>query len=67
MVFDPITTDAEALTNALVLSVTAPTDEYSEECITMAEAIAANLTDKQIERAKEAALDYLNALEEVIN
>ncbi|HTL67251.1 MAG TPA: hypothetical protein VL200_06295 [Lacunisphaera sp.] len=51
-----ITTHSEALTCALVLAVTSPTDAKSAECLKMAEEFAAWLSAEEIEQAKAQAL-----------
>lgn len=48
-------TKTQALTQALALAITAPTDQLAEECAAMAESFSAGLTDEQIEAAKAAA------------
>jgi len=47
--------NCEYYTKALVLAVTAPTEEYSKECIEMAESIGSNLSEKDREKYKIAA------------
>lgn len=51
----------DALTLALVLSITAPDDEKGDECARMAEGFAAGLTDEQIETCKARALAEVEA------
>ena len=55
--------DFEALVLALVLSVTAKTDEHSKECIEMADSIALNLTELEVARAKHQAEKNIKELE----
>ena len=50
------TSNEEALTLALSLSLTAPTDDKAKECADMAESIAASLDEKTVEKCKERAL-----------
>tara|TARA_Y100001938_G_scaffold44169_1_gene61297 strand:- start:643 stop:834 length:192 start_codon:yes stop_codon:yes gene_type:complete len=50
-----ITTNEEAYLRALVLSVTAPTEEKSIECIQLAESIGSLLTEKQRDLCKQGA------------
>lgn len=50
-----IKSQTQALTQALVLAITAPTDALSDECAQMAESFSVGLTDEQIEAAKAAA------------
>lgn len=45
----------EALTEALVLSVTASTDEQAREALALADQIAAGLTEIDVARAKQRA------------
>ncbi len=47
--------DYEALVLALRLAVTAPNDEKSKECLSMAEEFASKLSELEIERAKREA------------
>lgn len=49
-------TQIEALTKALVLAITAPTEAQAAKAVTLAEAIARGLTKAQMERAKANAL-----------
>ena len=52
------TNDYEALVLALRLAITAPSEAKAAECVAMAEGIAANLSELEVERAKkEAACD----------
>lgn len=48
-------TDTEALAHALMLSITAPTDEKSQQALSIAEQIAANLSEVEVARAKKMA------------
>lgn len=45
----------EALTMALALAITAPTEEKAAMCALNAERLAAGMTDEQIEACKAAA------------
>ena len=47
--------DYEALVLALALSITAPTEEKSKQCVGMAEELAMKLSDIEVERAKREA------------
>ena len=49
-------TQTEALTKALVLAITAPTEAQASKAVTLAEAIARGMTKAQMERAKASAL-----------
>ena len=55
-------TQLQALTQCLVLAITAPTDEQSERANELAQQIAQGLTQLQVEQCK---LDALNMLESV--
>jgi hypothetical protein len=46
----------EALTLALSLALTAPSDEKAKECSDMADSIAASLDFETVERCKKRAL-----------
>lgn len=48
-------TKLDALTEALVLAVTAPTRRDSYRAITLAESLAQNMSDKEVEQAKADA------------
>ena len=50
-----ITDRGDALTVALVLAVTAPSNEQSKEAAQLAEFIASNMSKKQIDICKKAA------------
>ncbi len=45
-------TDYEALVQGLYLSVTAPTEEKSQECLKIANEIASRLSSDEVEKAK---------------
>ena len=45
-------TQKQALIQALQLAITAPTDELSQECVSMAESFSVGLTDDEIETCK---------------
>ena len=47
--------DYEALVLALRLAITAPNDEKSKECLSMAEGFASKLSELEVERAKREA------------
>lgn len=55
----PPKTDFQAMVMALELSVSAITDEQSEQCILMAETFAVNFSEIEIARAKKVALANL--------
>ena len=48
-------TTAEALTLALTLAITAPTDQQATDCVAMADSLAAQLSDSEVEACKAAA------------
>ena len=52
-------TQTEALTKALVLAITAPTEAQATKAVTLAEAIARGMTKAQMERAKAKALQQV--------
>ena len=54
-----IKNDEQAYMQALVLSITAPTEEKSQECIYIAELIGSRLTAKQRNLCKKH-IEYLN-------
>jgi len=54
-----ITDQKEALRAALVLAITAPTEEDYAEVLTMAEQLAIGLTHAEVETIKKAALAEL--------
>lgn len=59
-----ITNDYEALVVALRLAITAPTDDRSLKCITMANVLMARLSTEDVERAKAEALETLDMEDE---
>ena len=48
--------NVEALALALALSITAPSEELLLECVSMANQIAAGLSEFEVEQAKKKAL-----------
>lgn len=48
-------TTAEALTMALFLAITAPTDEKAAQAIALADDVAADMTEHEVEACKLAA------------
>ena len=52
-------TQIEALTQCLVLALTAPNDQKAQQAAELAEQIAHGLTVDQVEQCKIAALDCL--------
>ena len=56
-----ITNHGDALTVALILAATAPSDEQSKEAAQLAESLANGMTKKQVEICKmaaEVAIEY---------
>lgn len=49
-------TQIEALTQCLVLALTAPNDEKSAQAVALAEKIAHGLTKKEVNQCKKAAI-----------
>lgn len=56
-------TPRDALVLALMLAVTAPTDEMSQSCVEMAEVIAAGLSEFEVASAKRGALAQIAEIE----
>jgi len=54
------TNDYEALVLALTLAINAPDDGKAQQCIVMAESLAANLSELDVERAKKQASKEAN-------
>jgi hypothetical protein len=52
-------TQIEALTQCLVLAITAPTDEKADQAEQLAQQIAQGLTDLQVEQCKADALNII--------
>jgi hypothetical protein len=52
-------TQIEALTQALFLAITAPTDKKANQAVKLAEQIAQGLTKKQVNQCKKKALEIL--------
>ena len=52
-------TQIEALTQCLVLAITAPTDEKATQASQLAEQIAQGLTKKQVNKCKKKTLEIL--------
>jgi hypothetical protein len=50
----------EAFVSGLLLAVTAPTEEQSQEALALAESIAGHLTADQVEQAKSDAVKRLD-------
>ena len=54
-------TQAQALTQALVLAITAPSDEQANKAISLSTALANQLTNEVVEQCKAEALYMLEA------
>ena len=54
------TNDYEALVLALTLAINAPDDTKAQQCVDMAESLAANLSELDVERAKKQASKEAN-------
>jgi len=52
-----------ALSHALFLSITAPSDEQSQQAVELAEQIARGMTEEQVEAAKANALKLVENME----
>ena len=59
----PLNTPLEALTEALILAITAPDDERAARAIALADEIASMCPAGYIALAKRAALDHLRSLD----
>ena len=59
----PLNTPLEALTEALILAITAPDDERADRAMALADEIAALCPAGHIALAKRAALNYLRSLD----
>jgi hypothetical protein len=55
----------EALTAALVLAVTAPTDEQSDKALALADQLAAGLSRIEVQRCKKDAEKQLEGMRDV--
>ena len=52
-------TQTQALTNALILAITAPDDDRSNQAARLAESIAQGLNSDQVEQCKLDALEMI--------
>ena len=52
--------DFEALVLALKLAITAPDDAKCQQCLGLAQSLAANFSELDTERAKKRALEEMN-------
>ena len=55
-----IESDTEALTQALVLAITAPTEEQEQAAVQLADCFAAHLTPEEVEACKAIAKEMAN-------
>ena len=56
----------EAFVSGLLLAVTAPTEEKSQDALELAESIAGHLTDDQVEQAKADVVKRLDNFSKVV-
>ena len=57
---DPVQTPAQALKNALILAITAETDERSEDCVKMAKDFANACSDETVDRIKKEIKEMIS-------
>jgi hypothetical protein len=58
-----INNDKEALTHALILGITAPSDEALEKVMSIAQEISGRLSDEEIEQCKKEAIAWIDMQE----
>jgi mannitol/fructose-specific phosphotransferase system IIA component len=58
-----IKNDKEALTHALILGITAPSDEALDKVMSIAQVIADKLSDEEIEQCKKEAIAWIDEQE----
>jgi len=58
-----IKNDKEALTHALILGITAPSDEALEKVMSIAQEISDRLSDEEIEQCKKEAIAWIDMQE----
>jgi|LakMenE01Jun11ns_1017448.scaffolds.fasta_scaffold8693422_2 mannitol/fructose-specific phosphotransferase system IIA component len=58
-----INNDKEALTHALILGITAPSDEALEKVMSIAQEISDRLSDEEIEQCKKEAIAWIDMQE----
>ena len=58
-----IKNDKEALTHALILGITAPSDEALEKVMSIAQEISDRLSDEEIEQCKKEAIAWIDEQE----
>jgi hypothetical protein len=58
-----IKNDREALTHALILGITAPSDEALDKVMSIAQEISDRLSDEEIEQCKKEAIAWIDEQE----
>ena len=58
-----INNDKEALTHALILGITAPSDEALDKVMSIAQEISDRLSDEEIEQCKKEAIAWIDMQE----
>ena len=58
-----INNDKEALTHALILGITAPSDEALDKVMLIAQEISDRLSDEEIEQCKQEAIAWIDEQE----
>jgi mannitol/fructose-specific phosphotransferase system IIA component len=58
-----IKNDREALTHALILGITAPSDEALDKVMSIAQEISDRLSDEEIEQCKKEAIAWIDMQE----
>jgi hypothetical protein len=58
-----IKNDKEALTHALILGITAPSDEALDKVMSIAQEISDRLSDEEIEQCKKEAIAWIDEQE----
>ena len=58
-----INNDKEALTHALILGITAPSDEALDKVMLIAQEISDRLSDEEIEQCKKEAIAWIDMQE----
>ena len=58
-----INNDKEALTHALILGITAPSDEALDKVMSIAQEISDRLSDEEIEQCKKEAIAWIDEQE----
>jgi hypothetical protein len=58
-----INNDKEALTHALILGITAPSDEALDKVMSIADEISQRLSQDEVEQCKKEAIAWIDAQE----